>query len=73
VVGDILIDNEIFLVTDFVNLKIKSIQSFRCAHRGRLCVYIFIEVSAYTCINICVYIIFLKNNHYYVVLPRCWK
>jgi hypothetical protein len=37
--GDIPIDSETFLVTDFVNLKIKSAQSFKCAHK----------YSVYTC------------------------
>jgi hypothetical protein len=40
------IDSETLLVTDFVNLKIKPTQSFRCAHRGRVCVCVFIEVGA---------------------------
>jgi hypothetical protein len=31
--GDIPIDSEVFLVTDFINLKIKPGQSFKCAHR----------------------------------------
>jgi hypothetical protein len=37
---DVPIDSEIFFVTDFVNLNIKSTQSFRCAHRGQMCAYI---------------------------------
>jgi hypothetical protein len=36
VVDDILIDSETFI--DFVNLKIKSAQSFKSVHRGRVCV-----------------------------------
>jgi hypothetical protein len=44
--GDVLIDNEAFLMTGFVNLKIKPIQSFRDAHRDRMCVRVFIEASA---------------------------
>jgi hypothetical protein len=35
-------------VTDFVNLKIKSAQSFRGAHRGRVCVRVFVGVSSRT-------------------------
>jgi hypothetical protein len=50
--GDISVDSEALLVTDFMNLKIKSAQSFRGAHRSRMCVYAFIRMSAYTCINI---------------------
>jgi hypothetical protein len=41
--GDILIDNETLLVTDFVNLKIKPIQFFRSAYRGRICTHVFID------------------------------
>jgi hypothetical protein len=37
----ISIDSDALLVTDFVNLKIKSDQSFRDAHRSRVCVYIY--------------------------------
>jgi hypothetical protein len=44
---DVLIDSETFFVTDFVNFKIKLIQSFRDAHKVR--------------VNIYVYIIFLKK------------
>jgi hypothetical protein len=58
---DVLIDSETFFVTDFVNFKIKLTQSFRDAHKVRVCVYIFIGVSTHTCINIYVYIIFLKK------------
>jgi hypothetical protein len=41
--GDVLINNESFLVTYFVNLKINPIQSFRYAHRGR--VYVCVHKS----------------------------
>jgi hypothetical protein len=47
--GDIHIDNETLLVTDFVNLKIKSAQSFRCAHINRIYICLFIEVNAHKC------------------------
>jgi hypothetical protein len=49
-------------VTDFINLKIKSIQSFRIAHMSRVYVRIFIGVSDRTCMNICIYTVFLKNE-----------
>jgi hypothetical protein len=35
---DIPVDSEIFLVTNFMNLKIKSAQSFGVAHKVRVCV-----------------------------------
>jgi hypothetical protein len=56
------IDNDTFLVTDFVNLKIKPAQSFGCAHRGKVCVCVFIWVSARTCMSIYVCIMFLKKK-----------
>jgi hypothetical protein len=59
---DVLVDNEIFLMTDFVNLKIKSAQSFRGAHKGKIYVRIFIGLSVHTCMNICIYTVFLKKG-----------
>jgi hypothetical protein len=40
--GDNSVDSESFLVTDFVNLKIKPTQSFRGVHRVRMCIRVFI-------------------------------
>jgi hypothetical protein len=50
--------NKTFLVTDFMNLKIKSAQSFRYVYRDRVCV---LRVSARMYISICIYIVFLKK------------
>jgi hypothetical protein len=36
--GDVPVDSEVFLVTDFMNLKIKLGQFFECVHRSRVCV-----------------------------------
>jgi hypothetical protein len=55
----ISIDSDTLLVTEFVNLKIKSDQSFRDAHRSRMCVYIYRVECSY--MSICVYNIFLKK------------
>jgi hypothetical protein len=60
--GDVPVDSETLLVTDFVNLKIKLVQSFGGAHRGRMCVRVFIGVSARTCMSICICTVFLKKN-----------
>jgi hypothetical protein len=60
---DVLVDSDALLVTDFVNLKIKSAQSFECAHKSRMCVYVFIGVSNHTCINIYVCTVFLKKEY----------
>jgi hypothetical protein len=54
---DVTVDSEVLLVIDFMNFKIKSAQSFRCAHMGRVCVRVFIEISAHTC-----YTVFLKKK-----------
>jgi hypothetical protein len=48
-------------VINFVNLKIKSAQSFRDAHRDMICVCIFIEMSDHTCMSIYIYTVFLKK------------
>jgi hypothetical protein len=39
---DVPVDSESFLMTDFVNLKIKLSQSFRYAHIDMIYIYIFI-------------------------------
>jgi hypothetical protein len=49
-------------VTDFINLKIKSTQSFRAAHRDRVHVYTFIGVITRTITSICICIAFLKKE-----------
>jgi hypothetical protein len=62
IVGDdVFIDSEILLVIDFMNLKIKSAQSFRSAYKDRMCVRVFIRVSAHTYINIYVCTVFLEK------------
>jgi hypothetical protein len=58
---DVLIDSDALLLTNFANLKIKPTQSFRGAHRGRICVCVFIEVSAHTYMSIYVCTVFLKK------------
>jgi hypothetical protein len=65
--GNVPVNSETFLVTDFMNLKIKTAQSFKGAHRNRVCVRVFIGVSAHMCMSICVYIVFLKKNHHEIV------
>jgi hypothetical protein len=62
--GDIPVDSEALLVIDFVNLKIKPAQSFGGAHSGRVCVRVFIKISAHTCMSICVCTMFLKKLSY---------
>jgi hypothetical protein len=42
VVCDILINSETLLVINFINLKIKLVQSFECTYRSRVYVRVFI-------------------------------
>jgi hypothetical protein len=55
--GDLPIDSEAFLMTDFVNLKINPTQSFVCAHRGRMCAYVYKAECTYY-MSICVVLCF---------------
>jgi hypothetical protein len=49
---DVIVDNDMFLVIDFMNLKIKPAQSFGGGHRDKVCVRIFIGMSARTYMSI---------------------
>jgi hypothetical protein len=60
---DIPINSDAFLVTDFVNIKINLCQFFKCAHRNRVCMRVFIGVSA----RIFIFIVFLKKETNYVL------
>jgi hypothetical protein len=60
--GDVPVDSDALLMTDFMNFKIKLAQFFGCAHSNKVCVRIFIGVSAHTYINICICIMFLKKE-----------
>jgi hypothetical protein len=60
--GDVPVDSEALLVTNFVNLKIIPAESFECAHRGRVCVRVFIKVSVHAYMSICVCTVFLKKR-----------
>jgi hypothetical protein len=60
--GDVPVDSEALLVTDFMNLKIKLAQSFGGAHRGRVCMRMFIGVSGCTCMSICICTMLLKKG-----------
>jgi hypothetical protein len=62
--GNVPVDSKSLLMTDFMNLTIKSAQSFGGAHRNRVCVRVFIGVSAHTCMSICVCTVFLKKKLY---------
>jgi hypothetical protein len=67
--GDVPVDSKVLLVIDFVNFKIKSIQSFKDAYRDRMYVHIFIGVNAYTHISICISTMFLKKSRSFRFTP----
>jgi hypothetical protein len=45
--GDVPVDSDELLVTDFVNLKIKSAHFFEVAHRNRVCIYVNRDKCSY--------------------------
>jgi hypothetical protein len=59
---NINIDSDVFLVTEFVNLKIKLAQSFKYVHKNKVCVRVLIELSNHTYMSICVSMVFKKNR-----------
>jgi hypothetical protein len=59
---DVPIDNKTFLMIDFVNLKIKSVQSFRDTHKDKVCVCVFIRVDAHMCMSIYICTMLLKKE-----------
>jgi hypothetical protein len=59
--GDVPVDSEVLLVTDLVNLKIKLAQSFRHAHRGRVCVCVHRGECSYVYEYLCLYSVSQKK------------
>jgi hypothetical protein len=57
------------VATDFMNLKIKLTQSFGCAHSSKIYIHVFIGVSTYTYMSICVYTVFLKKSMFELSRP----
>jgi hypothetical protein len=60
--GGVPIDSKTLLVIDFMNLKIKLIQSFRGAHRNMIYVHVFTWVSTHICMSMYVYMVFLRKT-----------
>jgi hypothetical protein len=52
------VNNDTLLMIYFMNLKIKSTQSFKCGHKDKICIHMFIEMSNHTYINIYICTIF---------------
>jgi hypothetical protein len=59
--GDVPIDSEALLVTDFVNLKIKPAQSFGGAHRGSVCACVHRGECSYVYEYLRLYCVSKKN------------
>jgi hypothetical protein len=51
---DVPVDSEALLVINFMNLKIKSAQSFGCANRSKVYVRAFIGMCVRICMSICI-------------------
>jgi hypothetical protein len=54
---DVPVDRKTFLMTDFVNLKIKLTQFFVSAHISR----VYVCVNRVACMSIYIYTVFLKK------------
>jgi hypothetical protein len=59
---DVSVDSEILLMIDFVNLKIKPTQSFRGAHRDRVCVCVHKYGCSYVYEYLCLYCVSKKRS-----------
>jgi hypothetical protein len=55
---DVPVDSETLLITEFVNLKIKSTQSFECVYRDK----VFMRESTHTCMSIYVCAVFFEEK-----------
>jgi hypothetical protein len=73
--GDIPIDSETLLMTDFMNLKIKSVQSFGGAHRDRVYVCVYRSQCSYIYEYLRLYCIYKKiiKRGGVGILPRSKK
>jgi hypothetical protein len=59
---DVTVDNDALLVTDFVNLKIKSTQFFKYAHMSRICVCVHMTECSYEHGYLCFCTVFVKKK-----------
>jgi hypothetical protein len=62
--GDVPVDSEPLLVTDFMNLNIKSVQYFKCAHKGMMCVCVYMGEYSYIYKYMCLYYVLKKWRKY---------
>jgi len=54
VVGDVPVDSKASVVTSSISRFAGPTRFFGGAHRGRVCVCVFIELSVRSCVSICV-------------------
>jgi hypothetical protein len=59
--GDVFVDSDTLVVTDFMNLKIKRAQSFRGGHKDKLRIHRGECSYIYSYMSICVSTVFLKK------------
>jgi hypothetical protein len=58
---DVFINSKILLVIEFLNLKIRSSQSFKSVHKSGVCACVYKNKYSYVYKNICLYCIFQKR------------
>jgi hypothetical protein len=61
-----------YFLTDFANLKIKSIQFFGCAHRDKVCIYIHMDEYSYVYAYLRLYCD-IKNHYSETLFDRFHK
>jgi hypothetical protein len=61
VIGDVPIDSDALLVTDFLNFKIKLTQSFGGVHMGSVCMCVHKDEFSYVYKYLCLYCISKKS------------
>jgi hypothetical protein len=62
--GDVSIDSETLLMTDFVNLKIKSAQSFEYTHIDKVCMCVYRDECSYVYTYLYLYYYVSKKSFY---------
>jgi hypothetical protein len=60
-------------VAEYMNLKIKPAQFFGGVYKSRVCMCVFIGISAHMCISICVCTVFLKKSMLFFLSSRLRK
>jgi hypothetical protein len=64
VIGNVPINSDVFLITDFVNLKIKLTQYFEGAHRGKVYLHVYMHVFIGECSYVYEYLYICISKKY---------